>query len=123
MRSALQGDSSLDAARATDAHVRRAASATERVRMRRIIGSTWVTDLTHLIDDTGGLNRLLTGPGRRLAQHMTAIVAAATIQGFQGTPSCIRCRRRPQRRPCPGSIQYRLRADERKTWSRPSWGD
>jgi len=91
--------------------------------MRRVIGGTWVTDLTHFIDDTGGLHHLLTGPGRNLALHMTAIVAAATTKLARGPAPDVRCRRRPNRRPCAGTIQHRLWPDERITWDCAVCGD
>jgi hypothetical protein len=91
--------------------------------MGRVIGGTWVTDLTHFIDETGGLHHLLTVPGRNLALHMTAIVAAATSQLGGGSAHEVRCRRRPNRRPCSGTIQHRLWADERITWECPICGD
>ena len=91
--------------------------------MSRVRGNTWVTDLSHFIGETGSLHRLLNGPGRRLAQHMTAIVAAATTEQEVDTPIQVRCRRRPMRRPCPGTIEYRVWADERITWQCPRCGD
>lgn len=85
---------------------------------------TWVTDLTHLIDETGGLPKTLPGPARRLAEHLTAIVAAATGSANQrDVERRIRCRRRPKRRPCPGIIEYRVWPDERITWECPTCGD
>ena len=87
--------------------------------MGRRIGGTWVTDLTHFIDESGCLHPALAGPGRRLAQHMTAIVRAATA----GANSEVQCRRRPGHRACPGTVEHRLWADERITWECPSCGD
>ncbi len=91
--------------------------------MGRVIGGTWVTDLTHFIDETGGLHRLLTGSGRNLALHMTAIVASATTEHTRGGAPEVRCRRRPNRRPCIGTIGHRLWSDERISWSCPLCGD
>jgi hypothetical protein len=85
------------------------------------MANTWVTDLTHFLDESGGLHRALTGPGRRLAEHMLSIVAAAT--STRGDELQVRCRRRPKRRACPGSLEYRLWADERITWACPKCGD
>ena len=39
---------------------------------------SWVTDLSHFIDETGNLPIGLPTPARRLAEQLTAIVAAAT---------------------------------------------
>ncbi len=84
---------------------------------------TWVTDLSHFVDETGDLSPLLAGPGRRLAQHLAAIVAAATSPANGEAPPSIRCRRRPEHRACPGIIEYRLWSDERVTWGCPNCGD
>ena len=86
---------------------------------------TWVTDLSHFVDDTGNLPGDLPSPARRLAEHLTAIVAAATGgANDQGEATRrIKCRRRPKRRACSGVIEYRLWADERITWQCPSCGD
>ena len=41
---------------------------------------TWVTDLSHFIDsETGRLPTDVPGPARRLMEHLTRIVAAATV--------------------------------------------
>ena len=85
---------------------------------------TWVTDLSHFVDETGDFSPDLAGPGRRLAEHLGAIVAAATITaGGAEAPCSIKCRRRPGRRACPGLINYRLWPDERVTWACPTCGD
>jgi hypothetical protein len=91
--------------------------------MRRIIGNAWVSDLAHFIDETGTLHPLLSGPGRRLAEHLTAIVAAATSMRASGKVADVRCRRRPQRRPCPGNLEYLVQSDERIAWGCPCCGD
>jgi hypothetical protein len=89
---------------------------------------TWVTDLSHFIDSrTGQLPTNVPGPARRLMEHQTRIVAAATAAA--GRNSCtqviapVKCRRRPGHRPCPGIIEYQVWADERITWHCPSCGD
>src|SRR6266516_2703593 len=86
---------------------------------------TWVTYLSHFVDEMGILPTKVPGPASRLAEYLAAIVAAATTaadtQG-QGKPR-IKCRRRPGHRACPGVIEYRRWADERITWECPSCGD
>jgi hypothetical protein len=58
-----------------------------------------VTDLHHFLD----LPEDTPGPARRLAEHLSNIVRAATA-GDAGTAweSALPCRRRPANRPCPG---------------------
>jgi hypothetical protein len=60
-----------------------------------------VTDLNHF----AGLPQDTPGPARRLAGHLSNIVRAATA-GDSGTAweSALPCRRRPDRRRCPGRM-------------------
>jgi hypothetical protein len=60
-----------------------------------------VTDLHHFLD----LPEDTPGPARRLADHLGAIVRAATA-GAVGTAwqTALPCRRRPAHRPCPGRL-------------------
>ena len=60
-----------------------------------------VADLHHFLD----LPDDMPGPGRRLAEHLSSIVRAATA-GDGGTAwmSALPCRRRPGNRSCPGRM-------------------
>jgi len=60
-----------------------------------------VTDLSHLLD----MPEDTPGPARRLAEHLSNIVRAATA-GDAGTAweSALPCRRRPANRRCPGRM-------------------
>jgi hypothetical protein len=87
---------------------------------------TWVTDLSHFIDArTGNLPTNVPGPARRLIEHLTRIVAAATTAagGHDQPFDQIKCRRRPGHRACPGVIEHHVWADERITWQCPRCGD
>lgn len=67
------------------------------------MADTWITDLTHFLED-GRLPQELPGPALRLAEYLGRIVAAVT--GAEPDDSLgVRCRRRPRRRPCPGEIE------------------
>ena len=61
----------------------------------------FVTDLHHFLDLPAGAP----GPARRLAEHLSNIVRAATA-GDAGTAweSALPCRRRPANRRCPGRM-------------------
>lgn len=66
----------------------------------------WVTDLTHFLDEQG-LIAPRQGRARRLAEHLTSIVAMTSAEPEtpdDGSPGSIRCRRRPRRKPCPGFV-------------------
>ena len=67
------------------------------------MADTWVTDLTHFLQD-GRLHPALPGPARRLVDHLGAIVVAVTSVE-PDEPLGVRCRRRPGRKPCPGPIE------------------
>ncbi len=71
----------------------------------RPIPSTWITDITDFLDTSGAIPDELPGPARNLANHSGAIVAAMTRMP-RGVPSAsgVKCRRRPNRRPCTGEI-------------------
>jgi hypothetical protein len=67
------------------------------------MSGTWITDLTHFLDRDGELSIYVMS--RRIASQLTSIVAAVTESPsatLQETP--IPCRRRPQRKACPGRI-------------------
>lgn len=63
---------------------------------------TWITNLSHFIDERGSL---VGGPPGPIARHTARIVQAATTHP-PGEPfhSAIRCRRRPGRVLCPGYV-------------------
>ena len=69
--------------------------------------TVYVTDLRHFLD----LPAAAPAPARRLAEHLTSIVRAATAE-HPGLPwvSALPCRCRPGRRACPGFIEV-LRTD------------
>lgn len=88
------------------------------------MGDTWVTDLTHFLDETGGFPANIPGPARRLGEYLASIVAAATAADGPGRQStAIQCRRRPGHCPCPGVVRYRILSDNRVNWACPSCGD
>ena len=72
-------------------------------RRQTSMADTWITDLTDFLED-GRLPAALPGPARRLAEYLGSIVASVT-----GTepddPLGVRCRRRPERRPCRGEVE------------------
>ena len=89
------------------------------------MANTWITDLTHFLDERGAIVETPV-PARRLAEHFAAIVAAATADPCQAaTGSSVRCRRRPGRKPCPGSIRAAITLDDRMdvVWDCPACGD
>lgn len=81
------------------------------------MGDTWYVNLNIFLDESGAI-AVSTGPARKLAEHITAIVAMASrpeiipLQEYQ-----VRCRRRPGRKPCPGIIEADFDPeDERIVW-------
>jgi hypothetical protein len=64
------------------------------------MSDTWITDITHFLDDTGNL---IEEPkeARALADYFTAILVMATYPEPDYPPEyLVSCRRRPQRKPC-----------------------
>ena len=61
---------------------------------------TWITDLTHFLDEEGNI---ISKPSqaKALAEYMAAIVSMASFPDPEYPPEYIvRCRRRPNRKPC-----------------------
>ena len=85
---------------------------------------TWVTDLQHFLNETGAIGPP-SGPARKLAEHITAIVAEMSadlgeIDGFKKVP----CRRRPERRRCEGQIESWINPETGEIfWQCPKCGD
>ena len=74
---------------------------------------TWIVDITHyedILDPTLDVP----GPARRLGAFFGTIVAAATAWPFPDQPRTtgVRCRRRPNRKPCPGLLSNGLSPGE-----------
>ena len=69
------------------------------------MGDTWYTNLQVFLDEDGAI-AVSTGPARKLAEHITAIVAMASRPELIPLPEYqVRCRRRPGRKPCTGIIE------------------
>jgi hypothetical protein len=81
----------------------------------------FVSDLRHFLD----MPEDVPGPARRMAEHLTLIVRAATAgQGGQPWVSALPCRRRPGRRPCPGHFAlYRADVPPSIDWRCTACGD
>lgn len=88
------------------------------------MGDTWVTDLSHFLDETGGIAPSK-GPARRLAEHLTAIVSMISRPEIIPPPEFnVPCRRRPGRKPCTGMIEADLDPEtEDVVWWCPVCGD
>lgn len=90
----------------------------------KTVPDTWVTDITHFLDEKGAIPEL-PAPARRLARYFGAIIAATSLQEIGQTDlPVVRCRRRPGRRPCPGTIRHEIDpADGSIVWHCPICGD
>ncbi len=76
-----------------------------RARMPSPTGDTvdmvFVSDLRHFLD----MPEDAPGPARRIAEHLTLVVRAATAgESGQAWVTALPCRRRPGRRPCKGQL-------------------
>ena len=67
------------------------------------MANTWVTDMTLFLDAEGNVPDQLRS--RRLIHHLGSIVAAVTSESAETSRELnIKCKRRPGRKPCPGTI-------------------
>jgi len=67
------------------------------------MANTWITDMTHFLDAEGRIAAQLLS--RRLIHHLGSIVAAVTSESAETSRELeIKCRRKPGRKPCPGTI-------------------
>ena len=81
----------------------------------------FVSDLRHFLD----MPEDVPVAARRMAEHLTLIVRAATAgEGGQAWVSALPCRRRPGRRPCPGHFAlFRTDVPPSVEWRCTACGD
>ena len=84
---------------------------------------TWVTDMTHFLDD-GAAPIPVPAARRRLADQLAAIVESATANPLRAALSTgVRCRRRPGHRPCEGDVRASFDGDSNILWHCSACGD
>jgi hypothetical protein len=85
------------------------------------MSGAWITDIRHFLDEQGHIPPDLPAVPR----YLCAIVAEAShLSPKEPSPLDLRCRRRPGRRVCPGTIQARI--EDRSGdifWECPACGD
>jgi len=88
------------------------------------MSDTWIVDLRHFLNEDGSIAPE-SGRARRLAQHFAAIVRELTAElGDEVYFPKVRCRRRPNRKRCPGEIDSTLDTENRAIlWVCPICGD
>jgi len=58
------------------------------------VGNSLVTDISHSLDEKGGLPEDILGPARKLAHHLGSIITAATSPIDSSTPEMtVKCRK------------------------------
>lgn len=89
-----------------------------------LVSDTWITDLTHFLDEEGRIVPKK-GPARRLTEFFASIVTMCSHPYLTPPPKyLVRCRRRPARKPCAGVIQADLDPPtEDIVWWCPVCGD
>ena len=90
----------------------------------RPIGNTWVTDMRHYLDGSGGMVDR-PGPALNLALFLRSIATWVTTGRSVPDPRTnVACRRSPGRRRCSGEIVASFEADgETIAWHCPVCGD
>ena len=88
------------------------------------MGNTWVTDITHFLDEKGRFPAGIPAPARRIAEYFGSIIITTTARERYGGAPEVRCRRRPGRRPCPGEILAEIEPEDGAIeWFCPSCED
>lgn len=87
------------------------------------MANTWITDMTHFLDAEGNVPDQLRS--RRLIHHLGSIVATVTSESAETSRELnIKCRRKPDRKPCPGTIQTGFEPGTSNIiWNCPVCGD
>ncbi|HEY3383532.1 MAG TPA: hypothetical protein VGK32_17340 [Vicinamibacterales bacterium] len=88
------------------------------------MGDTWITDLTHFLDEHGSFPANIPGPALNLALFLASIVAWVTSHPpDEYDETNVTCRRSPSRKRCLGTIVARLDDGEAVEWGCPVCGD
>lgn len=88
------------------------------------MADTWIVNFRHFLNQDGSIG-IKSGSGRRLAEYFAAIVqeTSGDIDGEGNFPK-VRCRRRPKRKPCSGTIESFIDPeDDAIVWRCPACGD
>lgn len=85
------------------------------------MGGAWITDICHFLDDAGRV-----APGLpAVPRYICAVTSAASLAPRgEITRLGVRCRRRPGRKPCPGSVHASVGPSSGEiSWFCPCCGD
>ena len=87
------------------------------------MADTWITDITHYLDDLGCMVPE-SGPVRRFAEYLVSIISMTSHPAPVPVSLDVRCRRRPNRKPCNGYIGGTLDPEaDMIIWWCPECGD
>ena len=87
------------------------------------MADTWITDMRHFLDESGGLPDL-PGQALSLALFQGSIVAWMTSRSVQASERTnVYCRRRPRGRRCVGEIDAQFDGRRSVAWRCPVCGD
>ncbi len=68
------------------------------------MAETYITDITHYLDEEGYIG-IESGPGLRFAEYLTSIISMISHPPPLPDEFKVKCRRRPNRKPCKGIIE------------------
>lgn len=75
------------------------------------MSQTWVTNLTHFLDEKGAIPDALPKPARELAENLANLVANATIEPQLGPRANVTCWSTLGKKPCHGRIEAEVSFD------------
>lgn len=80
------------------------------------MGNTWITNMIHFLEEDGQVVPL-PRTGINLVSHLGAIIRCATMAEWDFPfQTSVKCRRRPNRRPCEGFILATLNSSDWQIW-------
>lgn len=84
---------------------------------------TWVTDITHFLDEEGDIAGE-SAPAIRFAEYLVSIISLISHPKPVPVELSVSCRRRPHRKPCKGQIEGHIAPyTEDIVWWCPLCGD
>lgn len=76
------------------------------------MNQSFITNITHFLDEKGAMPEDIPKPARVLAEHLGAIIAAATRRSTSTLRTDVRCWGKLHKKRCPGLIEAGIKASD-----------